>query len=230
MDERKKYVSAYERLAQMPPAFTLNTLMRWTGMSRAAAKVTASRWAAKGLVEMAGPRASLYFNRVADPHGQQASPATAAMMTYPSATLCGASVLHAAGWTTQIPSCLHVAIEERRSYTRINGVIFWPRPVEWFQEMQHRGAWYSDQDAGPAMPTFGLRALKPAWALADVFAGAAAGQLDSSVSSRPWCPDEDDLDIPEGAIDEVHMACEALGVRLPWDEEEFSRERVLGQS
>lgn len=200
-----RYVGSYERLMQLPEVFSLSTLVRFTGMSRDSAKVLASRWNERGLVASAGPRAGVYFNRVRDPSGHRANAIRALVMKYPSATLCGASVLHAAGWTTQIPSAVHVAIETRPSYSSIDGVTLHPRPVAWFRFMHQHDAW---QSAGQAEEnaTYGLRALAPAWALADLYA-------DDEPSA--WHPDADDLDIPDEASNHVATAFALMGVEPP---------------
>ncbi len=199
-----KYLSAFERLSDLPPVFSLNTLVRATGLPRASAKVLLTRWYAKNLVERAGPRAGIYFNRVLDRNGSTAHAVKALVMKYPSATLCGASVLHSAGWTAQIPSTLHVAVEARSSYAKIDGVTLFPRPVAWFQFMQNHGAW--DAPAGKTAEaettTYGLRALAPAWALSDLYADK---------SGRSWQPDADDLDVPKEALDAVRRARQLLG-------------------
>lgn len=203
------YVSAFERLTALPPVFSLNTLVRATGLPRASAKVLLTRWVGKKLVESAGPRAGIYFNRVVDRDGDSAHAVKALVMKYPSATLCGASVLHSAGWTTQIPSTLHVAVEARSSYAKIDGVTLFARPVAWFQFMQNQRAW-ADADsnqAGAQINAYGLRALAPAWALADLYADK---------SGQAWRPDEDDLDLPAREIGSVRRACEALGGSPAW--------------
>lgn len=203
------YVSAFERLTALPPVFSLNTLVRATGLPRASAKVLLTRWAGKKLVESAGPRAGIYFNRVVDRDGDSAHAVKALVMKYPSATLCGASVLHCAGWTTQIPSTLHVAVEVRRSYAKIDGVTLFARPVAWFQFMQNRRAW-ADADSHKAaaqINAYGLRALAPAWALADLYADK---------SGQAWRPDEDDLDVPVREFRSVRRACKAMGGSPAW--------------
>lgn len=188
-----KYLSAFERLSVLPPLFSLNTLVRATSLPRASAKVLLTRWCAKKLVESAGPRAGIYFNRVLDRDGSIAHAVKALVMKYPSATLCGASVLHGAGWTTQIPSTLHAAVEARSSYAKIDGVTLFPRPVAWFQLMQDHRAWAAPtgKTAEAEATTYGLRALTPEWALADLYA-------DKSMHS--WQPDADDLDIPRNGL------------------------------
>jgi len=212
--------SAFDRLRALPVMFTLNAFVRLTGLTRASARVTLSRWNARGLVACAGQRSAVYFNRVRDQHGQQATIVNALMLKYPSATLCGASVLHAHGWTTQIPSALHVAVEKRRTYAQLNGVVLHPRPVQWFREMNKVQALYeepsdhgahdpgtstTDQSREFTAPTYGLRSLKPAWALADAFA---------DTSGLSWQPDEDDLDLLEQDESEVVAACQAMEVDM----------------
>ncbi len=213
-------VAAFERLLALPDLLTLNTFVRATGMSRPSAKVTLSRWASRGLVESAGPRTGIYFNRVRDRDGQRASAVAALLLRYPSATLCGASVLHAHGWTTQIPRELHVAVEQRRSYAQIHGVVLHPRPLQWFRDMHAAQAMVSPEFTGasgsssaaasapgPGASSYGLRSLLPAWALADAYADD---------SGRSWHPDEDDLDIPEEAQLDATQACQAMGIDRNW--------------
>lgn len=228
----RKYTSAHERLASLPPVFTLSTLVRATGMNRASAKVALTRWAGKNWVERAGPRAGIYFNYAAKPGPAQAGAPSNALghalghdgrgevagishavkalvMKYPSATLCGASVLHSAGWTTQIPSTLHVAVEARRSYAKIDGVTLFPRPVAWFQFMQAQRAWVGAAGKKPSddIATYGLRALAPAWALADLYADK---------SGQSWQPDPDDVDVPKNKLAALRRACEAINCAPGW--------------
>lgn len=205
----RTYVSAFDRLTNLPPVFSLNTLVRATGMNRASAKVLLTRWAGRKMVESAGPRAGIYFNRVVDRNGESAHAVKALMMKYPSATLCGASVLHSAGWITQIPSSLHVAVEARGSYAKIEGTTLFPRPVAWFRFMQTHRAWaaFAGKGTSQEIASYGLRALSPAWALADLYADK---------SGRGWQPDEDDLDVPKEAMDGVRRACAAMGSVPDW--------------
>ena len=228
----RKYVSGFDRLAGLPPVFTLNTLVRATGMNRASAKVALTRWAGKRWVERAGPRAGIYFNHAAKQGPAQISTPSNALgnaagnqgrgeaaglshavkalvMKYPSATLRGASVLHSAGWTTQIPSTLHVAIEARRSYAKIDGVTLFARPVAWFQFMQAQQAWVGAAGKKPSddIATYGLRALAPAWALADLCADK---------SGQSWQPDEDDVDVPKKVLATLRRACNTMNCAPGW--------------
>lgn len=193
-----RYVSALDRLRALPAMFTLNTFARASGLDRDSALNTLSRWTSKGLLEKAGPRAGVYFNRLVDPHRAQASTSQAVALIYPSATVCGASALHLAGWTTQIPRSLHVAVQTRPSYAKLHGVELHPRSQQWFQSMNEAGAYEVDADTASGQ----LRCLRPAWALADIF--AQTGQM--------WRPDPDDLDIDASDWPEVAKAFQALGV------------------
>lgn len=69
------------------------------------ASVCLRRWKQKGLVEPAGERAGIYFNKLRAREVDSALRVAALLFEYPSAILCGESVLHSAGWITQIPGC-----------------------------------------------------------------------------------------------------------------------------
>ena len=106
-------------------------------------------------------------------------------MAYPNALMVGESVLHAAGWITQIPSTLQVAVEKtslRRSYKQHDGFTLLPRPLAWFARAHPHVL--SPQKA--KFNTYGLHTVPPDFALADLYATPGA-----------WHPDADDLDIPE---------------------------------
>jgi len=60
--------------------------------------VCLTRWKDKGLVEAAGERARLYFNKLKCNEVDGSLRIAALLFEYPSAMLCGESVLHAAGW------------------------------------------------------------------------------------------------------------------------------------
>lgn len=118
------------------------------------------------------------------------------MFEYPSATLCGESVLHAAGWITQIPAQLSVAVLSRPSYVSLHGFDIRGRPLSWFRKI------HSLMDPSETKRIYGLRALTPALALADMYADPKA-----------WHPNPDDLDIPTEDRQSVLSAFELLGVR-----------------
>lgn len=179
--------SLIEHLQRLPEVFDLQLFCLTTGIDRGSAKVMMSRWAQRGHIELAGPKAGIYFKRLGSnmEPGQQI--AAAVCHLYPGAALCGASVLHRNGWTTQIPHTLHIAVPTRPSLTQLHGVILFERPHQWFTDI------YKNKGFEPALtneslrdPFSRLRILKPAWALEDL-----------RHAQDGWIPDEDDLDLPE---------------------------------
>lgn len=190
--------SAIDRLRVLPEAFTFAGFRRLTGLSDQAAAVCLHRWKRKDLIEPAGDRAGIYFNKLKCPQPDALLRVQAVLFEYPSATLIGESVLHAAGWITQIPAQLTAAVLRRPTYVSFHGFEIRGRPLAWFRAVH--GA-----VSAPDNPhVYGMRALPPAFALADLYA-----------DPRGWHPDTDDLDIPADRLSEVATACERLHVRLP---------------
>jgi hypothetical protein len=180
------YIGALERLKDLPEVFNVNTLSRLMGMPKPTVLAYLTRWKAKAWVEQAGPRSGIYFNLQANPLAASEHRISALLMAYPSAMLMGESVLHAAGWITQIPQQIHVAIEKRRSYVQLSGIALHPKPLDWFKTvaiLQPKQAKFN---------TYGLRSLPPVWALADPMA---------------WHPDVDDVEIPDRCQAQVDEAC-----------------------
>jgi hypothetical protein len=187
------YVSSIDRLRSLPEVFSINTLGRLMGIPKPTALVYLSRWRAKAWIEPAGPRCGAYFNLVRNPQAANEHRALALLMEYPSATLMGASVLHAAGWTTQIPSQLQVAVETRRSYMQFTGFDLHPKSLEWFRAVTF------EKSKGAYIPIYGLRAITPAWALSDLLE-----------TPKAWHPESDDLDIPPKSETSIARARKSL--------------------
>lgn len=183
------YIGALERLRNLPEVFNVNTSSRLMGMPKPTVLAYLTRWKAKAWVEQAGPRSGIYFNLLANPLAADQHRISALLMAYPSALLTGESVLHAAGWITQIPQQIHVAVEKRRSYVQLSGIVLHPKPIGWFKTVAVL------QPLQAKFNTYGLRSLPPAWALADLLADPLA-----------WHPDADDLDLPEGSPAELQQA------------------------
>jgi hypothetical protein len=160
------------------------------GMPKPTVLAYLTRWKAKAWVEQAGPRSGIYFNLLANPLAASEHRVGALLMAYPSAMLMGESVLHAAGWITQIPQQIHVAVEKRRSYVQLSGIALHPKPLDWFKTVAVL------QPTQAKFNTYGLRSLPPAWALADLWANPLA-----------WHPDADDVEIPDGCQAQVDEAC-----------------------
>lgn len=190
--------SSAQRLQSLPEAFTFSTFCRLTHLSNKAAAVWLARWKAKGLIEPAGERAGIYFNKVKVEEVDSSLRIAALLFVYPSAVLCGESVLHASGWITQIPACLQVAVMPRRSYVTLHGFDLHPRPLSWLKKV------HPSIGTTPEARIYGMRALPPAVALVDLYG-----------DPRGWHPDPDDLYIDEEELASVEAATQLLGVDLP---------------
>jgi hypothetical protein len=187
--------SALTRLRELPEAFTFAGFCKLSRFSNNAASVCLRRWKEKGLIEPAGERAKIYFNKLRSPEVDSSLRVAALLFEYPSAILCGESVLHAAGWITQIPAQLSVAVLSRPSYVSLRGFDIRGRPLSWFRKI------HPLLEPSTEERVYGLRALPPALALADLYADPDG-----------WHPDPDDLDIPDQDHDSVLSAFELLGL------------------
>lgn len=190
--------SALSRLRALPDVFSAADVARVTGLNDQSVRVSLARWGGRGLVQRAGLRSGIYYNllRHETPNGEMRRQAL--LSVYPSAVLIGVSVLHAAGWITQIPQSLHVAVRSRRSYIQLAGFEIRGRSPSWFRAVDVR-ALSQTRDA-----TYGLRSLTPADALADLYG-----------DSKAWHPDPDDLDLPDTALPLFASALERLEVQPP---------------
>lgn len=171
--------SAIVRLRSLPEAFTLAAFRRLTGFSENAAAVCLHRWKTKDLIEAAGERAGIYFNKLKNPQPDTVLRVEALLYEYPSAILSGESVLHAAGWITQVPAQITVAVLLRLSCVSFRGFEIRGRPLSWFTAV------HGDVSARSNDRVYRMRALTPALALVDLYGDPQA-----------WHPDPDDLDVP----------------------------------
>lgn len=170
----------------MPAVLTKNDLLRETGKTDEVLKISINRWVRKGFLRKAGPRASIYYNLVADPNWEN-HVLEAVEKKYPSAILAGPSVLHAHGLQTQIPAYFYVAVLAQRSLVDMDLVQWMPRQKKWFREFI------------PQTQLYGLRSLSPEQALKD---GLTHQHQENSV----WTPDLDDIDLDEMGVD-VEAMC-----------------------
>lgn len=189
-------MDAISRLRALPEAFTFAAFCRLTGFTPNAAAVCLRRWKTRQLIEAAGGRAGIYFNKLKCPAVDSSHRIEALLYEYPTAILCGESVLHAAGWITQIPARLAVAVMSRPSYVSFYGFDIRARPLSWFKKVHHA--------VTAADNVYGLRALPPPLALADLYA-----------DTKAWHPDIDDLDIAADQYDAVLSAAGMLNAELP---------------
>lgn len=190
--------SAIEVLRSAPEVFDLSTFQRLNGLERRQAHVYLSRWAKAGLVQSAGPRVGVYFNLIRDPAGVSTRAAEALDLVHGTAVMNGASVLHAAGWTTQIPHRVTVAALSRQTFPQLDAFDVVPRRRSWFEKVADNDGML--REGG----TYGLPSLTPAFALADAFK-----HVDG------WRPDPDDLYLDDADPGEVRNAFRALRADVP---------------
>lgn len=194
---KRDNISARDRLLQLGTVFTLNQMATLCDTTSGQAAVYASRWASKGLITLAGPKAGIYYNLVRNLNAASEERHRALLQAHPTAVVRAESVLHAAGWTTQVPPTVTVA--SMRPTPTLDGFTIVARTQEWMAAMR---PWYA------AEPLYGLPALTPAMALAELH---AANEPDA------WRPDVDDLDevtLGDAAAD-VIVAFAALDLEVP---------------
>lgn len=185
-------IPAHKRLAAMPEVFTTNTLAVHLDVELDVASVYLNRWKEEGLVSSLGKRAGVHFNLVRNPNAHSDNRLDAVGLLLPGAVIGGASAIHAAGWTTQIPWRLEVLAQPRRSYPSLNDVTVSKRSKSWFAVAKSHLL-----GDGP------LPFLKPAFALAD------------SWVNNIWRPDPDDLEWDLIDKGEVEMCFAELGAEMP---------------
>lgn len=186
------HVQTYKRLLEMPEVMTSNTIEAMLQMSAKATSVYIKRWRDAGLISSLGERAGVHFNLVRNPNGPEERFYDAVKLLFPEAIISGASAIHAAGWTTQIPRSLEIAILNRPSVPSIPGLDIQMRPRRWFTKVH---------DSLTREGT--LPALAPAHALAD------------SWKRETWQPDPDEIEWDEVDAGTLRRAFAIHGVEIP---------------
>lgn len=181
--------SALERLRNTPECFTDKTFMRLNKLSPETTRVTLSRMKSGNLIQSAGDRSGVYFNLLKNENAANEHMINALLFVYPTAVLAGESVLHNAGWITQIPSSVTVAVLKRKSLQKLNGFSIETRDLDWFKSM--KDLFLSADSAG--FTTYGLKSIPPEYALMEVFKQGGYGL------------DLDDIDIPDDKVELVSL-------------------------
>ena len=195
MNQSQRRASAVERLRALPPVFRGSDLSLRFGWSTHEAGEYLRRWKRRELVKPAGPRAGVYFNLISEASAPETHLEEAVVMLFPSAVVVGASVLHEAGWITQIPRQLDVAVLRRRTFPAIKGVVPHPRNIFWYRLVHSR----LERTEGRDVPR-----LDPPFALAD------------ALKCRDgWVPEPDDVEFPEAKDAQRFLrACKTLRMAL----------------
>lgn len=188
-------MSAIERLNSLPEVFTGSELTVIFGWKSTIASNYIANWKRSGLIKSLGGRSDIHMNLIKNP---SVSKELALRRAYPHAVKIGLDVLRQAGWTTQIPSSIEIAVPKLSTIYEIEGVTISFRPDSWFSVVKS-GIIYSDE---------GIDQLKPAWALVDMIARASDKRV-----SNAWILDPDDLDIDEVAKSkDIPKALECFGM------------------
>ena len=171
---------AIDRVLRLPVVFSVAEASRYmSDLSEKAISVYLARYEKAGYIKKAGPRAGIYYNLLKEPLAPQNRLVDVIKKCYPSALLYGASVLHNAGWTTQIPTDIHLVVLSRPSYPQVSGVTTYPRPRSWYKKNKPNILLAPDFDS------YGLPALSPDACLSDMRAYRDG-----------WVPDPEDIEDP----------------------------------
>ena len=171
------YTSAVQRLLELPEVFTgsdLTIKFQWTSGT---ASTYLAKWRRANLVRSLGGRSDVHMNLV---RNREVSAEVALRRAYPRAIKVGVDVLRQAGWTTQIPSAVDVAIPRSSVPHAVDGFVLSRRPERWYALVM----------PGVDKVTSGLDQLKPAWAFVDMVARARDGRV-----AGAWLIDPEDLDM-----------------------------------
>jgi len=177
--------NSFEMLRDLPGVFSLRDVVIRHGLSEAAARQYCWRWGNAGMVTPVGPRIGVFYNLVVEPNKEYllAAALEKALGIRPY-VIVGHSALNDAGWTTQMPQRIELALlvtRETHSYPMIDGVDILPRPLAWFQAMK----------PGIAGQLHGIAILPPEHALVDTL---RTRLLHGNEPNRGWRPGADDID------------------------------------
>lgn len=171
--------TALKRLQSLPAIFRVQELPRLTEWSPGTAAVMLHRWSKAGMVTRTGPRGDVVQNRYADEQTYVNRERVAIARAWPGAIEIGAGPIREAGWTTQIPRLMDLAVPGKGWLAPApGGVLRHHRPVSWYTVVQANLV----VDGSSA----GLPSLEPTWALADAV-----------LDTRLWAPDPDELYLDE---------------------------------
>lgn len=202
-------MNSTEILTKLPEVFDLRDLQIATGVDRKHASQMCWRWSKKSFVSAFSE--GVYFNLIADRKAPSKFVGTAINKVSSSYKLViGVNSLNAAGWTTQMPRIIELAVpvdRNHRTFKQMEGVVIAPRSLDWFRKVlpvsKDRGA--ADQLMIPA-----------AYALVDSFMDGLAATKTTAGASI-WHPDPDDISISgdiEKALQDILEAAEVLDAPL----------------
>ncbi|HEY1888978.1 MAG TPA: hypothetical protein VGG63_01125 [Steroidobacteraceae bacterium] len=195
-------ISAFERLRDLPALFRGGDLTQRFGWTSKSASQYLYLWKRRGLVQALGGHSDVYANLLASRHPDWAR---ALIMAMPSAVLIGIEALRRAGWTTQVTRRPTVAVKAGHALFRTDHFATVVRAPRWFEQIAPGIVGNSRES---------LRALRPAWALADQLADAGWGGGGLSPDDIEWSEisraDERDWRAASGALGLPRSALRAM--------------------
>ena len=153
------YISSVDRLTALPEIFTGSDLTVLFGWKSVICSNYLAVWRKAGLIKSLGGRADVHMNLL---RNRQINPEVALRRVFPRAIKVGVDLLREAGWTTQIPNRIDVAIPRTSSLFNLVDFVITTRTEKWFQCTA----------LGTERVSQGIDRLHPAWALADMIARA----------------------------------------------------------
>lgn len=189
------YTSSVERLATLPEIFTGGDLTVLFGWKSAVCSSYLAVWRKAKLIKSLGGRSDVHMNLL---RNRQINPEAALRRAFPRAIKVGVDLLREAGWTTQIPSQIDVAIPRTSSLYKLIDFAITMRTEKWFQCTA----------PGTERVSQGIDRLHPAWALADMIARAEDRRV-----RHAWLLDPEDIDLQAVRSDKsITPALRAFGL------------------
>jgi hypothetical protein len=187
-------ISAFERLRDLPALFRGSDLTRRFGWTSKSASQYLYLWKRRGLVQALGGHSDVYANLIASRHPNWDR---AVSMAMPSAVLIGIEAMRRAGWTTQVAPRPTAAVKAGRTVFKTIPFDIVTRAPRWFDQIAPGIADDSRE---------GLRALRPAWALADQLRDSGWGRGGLAPDDIEW------PQVSKADERDWRAACEALGL------------------
>lgn len=189
------YISSVDRLTALPEIFTGSDLTVLFGWKSVICSNYLAVWRKAGLIKSLGGRADVHMNLL---RNRQINPEVALRRVFPRAVKVGVDLLREAGWTTQIPNRIDVAIPRTSSLYHLVDFAITTRTEKWFQCTA----------PGTEKVSQGIDRLNPAWALADMIARAGDNRV-----RHAFLLDPEDIDLQAVRSDQsITPALRALGL------------------
>ncbi len=173
----RRYASAVDRLASLPEVFTGGDLTVLFGWKSGIASTYLANWRRAGLIKSLGARSDVHMNLL---RNREPNLEVALRRVFPQAVKVGVDTLREAGWTTQIPTVVELAVPHANTAREFEGFQITPRTSRWFARVA----------PGIERVARGLDRLQPAWALVDMIARAR----DTRVRGA-WLLDPQDIEL-----------------------------------